>query len=124
MGHGYNAIVGYGILINFEDFIYDVDDNEDPFYKLELLESNTEFNDLLINYNNYSDDTSGLVFITIRNKSKNVDIRGDYGTFHKIDNSKMKPTKEEFGLLLKARTYLVGDKIIDINFGMFTYEAD
>jgi hypothetical protein len=122
MGHGYNAIIGYGILINFEDFIYDDDDNEDPFYKLELLESNQEFNDLLINYNNYSDDTSGLVFITIRNKSKNVDIRGDYGTFHKIDNSKIKPTKEEFELLLKARTYLVKDKIININFGMFTYE--
>jgi hypothetical protein len=120
MGHGYYAIVAFGIIVKINDINqYLVDD--DIYEYVYELQSSDEFVSLSFHFNSID---GGNIFITITKKEILQDTRGSNGRFAKIIIDELKPTEEEFKLLHKARAKLIGDKMEKVKFGLFTYEDE
>lgn len=152
MGHGYFAVVGFGITVDTEDiyitksdiksFSKDYSDDKaclsdenDSDDNLSLSEK--EIKCIIINklkylknldkYRRFSfeypPDVTKL-FITLKSKSCGIDVRGSHGEFRSINIEKMKPDKSEFELFYQLNYELTGEKNAKIKFGMFAYEDE
>jgi hypothetical protein len=143
MGHGYYAVVAYGIVINFDSICNHLDINDktaiaflDALKYVHESDLRNNFNTYITNMDeflcyikhskfnfHYEEQYSATsVFITLERKEiLGANYRGDGCAMH-IDIDKLKLTNDNELSLEKLAEFLTGEKM-QVDFSMYTYEG-
>ena len=139
MGHGYNTVFGYGILLNIKDIIIhlikkaegisnekdenniDIDDYEIDVSA--ILNEFEEYHSKEFNFHYEGQDEPTDVFITLYRKEYCFDARGACGSHCEINLNKITPTDDELKMFEQIQIKMIGKTKFLPTLSAFSYET-
>jgi hypothetical protein len=123
MGHGYFAVVGFGIIVHPDNFLNKSKPPKEVLAEIEKKYCRMLNFDYRPFYERRFDNRGSKIFITVGRKVIHQDTRGNAGSFREI-NDNLKLTPDEELLLQQVKIDLVGGEEVDIKLGIFCYEDE